>query len=212
MNIRLAAASLALAALLPAASHAAVITDSFADWSANAGTFTNTSVTGLPLFSTTSSIPLSNGDSLATSSVVTVLQPLSGWGPWSGHYKGDIFNTTDDNFVTSQTVTLTFSGIKALGFDLSPDDPLIGKTNESFIVTLSDGTTKTVPFTFDSINNPTQFVGFFDGEGVTSVTITVAQAPDFSFGNIDAAVPEPTSLGLFAAGFGLLGLVRRRRS
>jgi PEP-CTERM motif len=212
MNLRPAAIALGLA-VLPAASNAAVLTTSFADWSANAGSFTNTSSTGLGLFSNTTSVPLADGSTLGTSNVVTILQPFAGWGAWSGGYTGDIVNTTDASFNAYTTLTLTFSNhLQALGFELSPDGPLQGTHPESFTVTLSDGTSQLVSLpTYNSETNPTQFVGFFDGNGVTSVTITVNTAPDFSFGNIDSAVPEPASLALFGTGFAALGLIRRRR-
>lgn len=191
------------------AASAATLTTSFATWASNVGAYASTSSTGLPLYSTTTVISLASGGTLGTGGD-TVLAPLSGWGPWSGGYAGDIFNTVGN------AETLTFGpGLAALGLDLSPDVPLQGPYAETFTVSLSDGSTVTLSGSYPP--GTTGFVGFYGGAGGLggSMTITASIAPDFAFGDIRSAaaavtsVPEPTSAA--ALGSGVIGLALRRR-
>jgi hypothetical protein len=193
--------ALAASLLMPGGLHAATLTTDFAAWSAAVGSYSNTSSTGLTLYDTVTTVPLSDGATLSLSGAAdTLLQPLSGWGPWSGTYGGDIIDTT------TNSETISFSGRNALGLDLSPDVPFFGSGAETFTVTLSDGTTTTISGTYPA--GVTQFVGFYGG-GVDSMTISTTNAADFAFGNIVDA-PEPLSLSLLVAGLAGLGVARRR--
>jgi hypothetical protein len=198
----LAAAVVAGAMFVSAAPQAATITSSFSAWSAGAGSaYSVTSDTGLPLYSTISSVPLSNGYSLGLSGTAdTVLQPLSGWGPWSGTYSGQIVDTTTN----SETISFQ-SSVSALGFDVDPDLGLFSNA-DSFTVSLSDGTTSVISGTYPA--GTTQFIGFY-GSGITSLTITAANSPDFAFGNI-VSVPEPSSITLLMVGLAGLAVIYRR--
>nr|WP_294544699.1 hypothetical protein [uncultured Rhodopila sp.] len=195
----LAGGVLAAAAFAPAA-QAATITTSLAAWAAAVSDYSTTSNTGLALYSSVTSIPLSDGVTLTVDGAGdTVLRPLSGWGPWSDGYTGDIIDTA----VKSETIR--FSGLNALGVELSPDFGLFGADAETFTVTLSDGTTTQISGSYPQ--GTTQFVGFY-GAGVNSITIAAANAPDFAFGAfVDA--PEPLSVSLLLVGLAGLGAVRR---
>jgi hypothetical protein len=204
MNFRVifASAALAVIVLSPIASRSATITGSFATWAAAAGTYDNTSNTGIGLYNTVTTIPLSDSYILTVAgSSDILLQPGNGWIPFIDGYSGDIVDTTNN------TETISFSSqVTALGFEVSPDLSLSGAPPETFTVTLSDGTTTTLSGTYPA--GATQFIGFFGG-GETSITITTANAPDFAFGNI-YSVPEPISMSLLLTGLGGLALVRRR--
>jgi hypothetical protein len=186
------------------ASGAATLTGSFATWVANVpASYHTTANTGLPLYSTVTTIPLSGGSTLLVAGTAdTLLQPLSGWGPWSGGYTGDIVDST------TNSETISFSGLSALGMELSPDLPLNGTDPETFTVTLSDGISTIL--SGDYPPGVTQFVGFYGGSDITSMTITATNAPDFAFGNfVDVNVPEPMSAAVL--GVGLMGVAMRRR-
>jgi hypothetical protein len=205
MTLRLSLATTAFAAglLFSGASQAATITGSFAAWAAAAGAYTDTSSTGLPLYSTVTTIPLADGTKLSVAgSADTLLQPLDGWGPWSGTYSGDIVDTTTN----SETISFG-SSVSALGFQVSPDFGLFGPFAETFTVTLSNGQSTQISGSYPA--GTTQFIGFTGGGAITAITITTANAPDFAFGNI-VDVPEPMSLVLLAGGVGILAAARRR--
>ena len=195
-------AGAALACALSWSAAAATLTTNFAAWASNAGAYATTSSTGLALYSIVTAIPLAGGGSVGTDGD-TVLAPLSGWGPWSGGYGGDIFDTA------GPSETLTFGpGLTALGLDLSPDLPLQGPYSETFTVTLSDGTSAAISGAYAP--GTTQFVGYI-GAGIDSLTIATASAPDFAFGDIRstavASVPEPGSSALLATALAVLGML-----
>jgi hypothetical protein len=203
MKLRHLLAGTAFAAsLVGSAAQAATITGSFATWASAAGHYSETSSTGLPLYSTVTTVPLADGTVLSLAgSADTLLQPLFGWGPWSGSYVGDIVDTT----TSSETISFA-SSVSALGFSLSPDFGLNGPFAETFTVTLSNG--QSAQFSGSYPAGTTQFVGFVGG-GVTSITVTAQNAPDFAFGDI-VDVPEPMSAAILAGAAGLLLVVRRR--
>jgi len=204
MQFRLVLAGSALSACLmvSAAAKAATLTGDFAAWAAAVDGYVATPDTGLPLYGTVTTIPLSNGKTLSVAGTDdTLLRPLSGWlFPWSNGYTGDIIDTT------TNSETISFTGLNALGLELAPDAPFFGPFAETFTVTLSDGTTAQFSGTYTP--GTTQFVGFY-GSDVDSITISTTVAPDFAFGNIVDA-PEPLSLSVLLAGLVGLGAVRRR--
>ena len=206
MSFRHLLASTALCAgfLVSAHAQAASLTGSFATWAAAVTGYETTSSTGVALYNPISSISTGDGAVLTLSDAGdTVAQPFDGWGPWSGGYAGDVVAKS------VKTETFTFAtGLSALGMDLSPDQPLLnGPHSETFVVTLSDGTTASFTNSFNQ--GDTQFVGFLDGHNITSMTVTSTVYGDFAFGNIVDA-PEPVSASLLVAGMAGLGLVRRR--
>ena len=207
MKLRCLLAGVAIAAGVVSVtpSQAATITDSFATWAAAVGQYDSTSSTGLALYtSPVTSVSLSDGTTLSLAgSADTVLQPLNGWGPWSGTYAGDIIDTT------TNTETITFgSSVSALGMDLSPDLGLFSGYGDSFTVTLSNGATAQFSGTYTP--GTTQFVGFYGDGGITSITISSLNAPDFAFGNF-VDVPEPVSLTILLSGLCGIGVTRLRR-
>ena len=214
-RLKLAGVALAICAASAATPRAATLTDSFATWVANApGNYSSTPDPALPSpdtnpFFMVSTVPLSNGVVLSVAGLDdTVVQPPpvgATWGPWIGHngaFSGLAVDTTGNSETISFGRTVT-----ALGFDISPDFPLQGPYAETFTVTLSDGTTATYSGTYPG--GATQFVGFYDGGDITSITIATTNSPDFAFGNfVDA--PEPGSVTLLASGLAMTGLLFRR--
>ncbi len=206
----LAGAALATS-LFSGASHAATIVSNFAAWAADVNSqYAETSSTGLPLYTSPVpgfSLPYGTTVSLSNGSGDTVLQPLNGWGPWSGTYAGDIVDTATQT-TSSQTETLNFAGtpLYAFGMSVEPNVGLFGPYNESFTVTLSDGTTTTINGAYPP--GTSQFIGFV-GAGISSITVSAANNPDFAFGDFVSA-PEPMSLTVLASGIGFLGAMRRK--
>ena len=186
-------------------SQATTLTSSFATWAAAVGQYDSTSSTGLPLYtSPVASVALSDGTILSlVGSADTVLQPLNGWGPWSGSYAGDIIDSTTN----SETISFA-SSVSALGMELSPDLGLFSGYADTFIITLSDGATAQYSGTYTP--GTTQFFGFYGGGDITSVTIASQNAPDFAFGNF-VDVPEPISLSMMLSGLCGIGVTRLRR-
>jgi hypothetical protein len=186
------------------AAKATTLTGSFATWAAAIPGYTETTNTELPLYSTVTIIPLVDGNKLTVSGTAdTLLQPYSGWIGWSGGYTGDIVDST------TNSETISFHGLNAVGMELSPDLPLIGPYAEAFTVTLSDGTS--AMFSGSYPPGTTQFVGFYGSTDITSITISTANAPDFAFGDF-VDVPEPASLAVLGVGLLGIGVGRWRRA
>jgi hypothetical protein len=188
--------------IMSAASQAATITGSYATWQANAGAYATTSSTGLgDGYSPVTSFPLSNGVTLSfVGSADQVYVSGIDWAPFADGYTGDVVDST------TNTDTISFaSSVSALGFEVSPDLGLFNSA-DTITATLSDGTTTQFSGSYPS--GTTQFVGFYGG-GITSVTISTLNAPDFAVGNF-VDVPEPMSVTLLGVGIAGLAVIRRR--
>ena len=199
----IAGAALAATVLNPLTSHAGTITGNFATWAAAVGAYATTATTGLgDGFAPVSSFPLSDG-TIVTFAGANDTGFVSGldWIPFASGYTGDVVDST------TNTDTISFpTTVSAFGFQVSPDLPLVPPQPDTISVTLSDGTTD--QFSGDYSLGNTQFVGFYGGAGITSITISTANAPDFAVGDF-VDVPEPVSMTLFITGMAGLGLVRR---
>src|ERR1700733_11382016 len=117
MNLRLTFAGTVLAACIvaPAAPKAAAVYTDLATWTAAVGgSYESTPDTGIGLFNTVTTIPLSDGQTLGVAGAAdTLWQPLNGWGPWSGTFAGDIVDTTTN----SETISFASgtAGVNGLG-------------------------------------------------------------------------------------------------
>ena len=207
-RVKLAGAALVILAMSAAGTKAATLTDSFGAWAAHFPGYDSTPNPALPSpdlnpFYTVSSIPLHDGTPLIVAGTNdTVVQPPpvgDSWGPWIGH-NGAFSGIAVDTTTNSETISFT-SSVRALGFDVSPDFPLQGPFGDSFTVTLSDGTTATYSGTYGG--GATQFIGYYGGPGITSITVTSSNTPDFAFGNFG-------SVALLASGLAMAGLLRCR--
>lgn len=213
-RLKLACAALVILAMSAAGTKAATLTDSFGTWAAHVPSYDSTPNPALPSpdldpFYTVSSIPLGDHVTLTVAGTNdTVVQPPpvgDSWGPWIGH-NGAFSGIAVDTTTNSETISFT-SSVRALGFDVSPDFPLQGPFGDSFTVTLSDGTTATYSGTYSG--GATQFIGYYGGPGITSITVTSSNTPDFAFGNF-VDVPEPGSVALLITGLAIAGLLRGR--
>jgi hypothetical protein len=188
-----------LATSLPAA--ATTIYTTLASWTAAVAPAAVNNTTALgPNRTDVTSVSLVGGGSLsfATSNIRTI---GAGWATWSGGYTGQVLARDADS------ITVTLSGIEALGFEVEPNRQFVFDVT----VTLDDGSSETL-----GVNGlaGAQFFGFADAS-IASVTISAdSAASGFAFGNFYSAVelsevPAPAALGLF--GLGLLGLAALRR-
>lgn len=200
-------ATLFAAGLASAADAATVTFDEAGFLAQSSNPVTTTSNGGAP-YNTYTSYTLSNA-TVTFDQPMTLLAPLSGWGPWINGYTGDILDSTGN------AVTLTFSQpLSYFGVEVSPDVALslVGATTENWTVTLTnqDGssTTSTLTGSYSADLNPVQFIGFAGGP-VTSMTISADNTTDLALGNF-TSVPEPASLLLLGAGSLGLAAVRRR--
>jgi hypothetical protein len=205
------AGALMLAAAQGSAHAAATLTTDYNTWVAGAAGYLSTTTD--PNYngtSTTSSIGTTAGGTLTTNpGSDAILTTFTDWGPWTAAngtaYHGIVYAT---NFVQSETITLP-SMFTAFSLEIQPDANFNSPGFPEIItVTLSDGQSTQISTTFNTIGQ-TAFVGYYGGRE-TSMTISVANAPDFAFGDF-RIVPEPASMLVFATGLTVMGMVRRHR-
>jgi hypothetical protein len=110
-------------------------------------------------------------------------------------FNADAIDTTPN----SKTISLSL-GVSELALYVSPDLGLFNAA-DTITVTLSDGTTASFSGNYPA-NSP-RFVGFYGGSGITSITVSTLNAPDFGFGDFNP-VAEPVCMTLVATA--LIGL------
>jgi hypothetical protein len=208
----LIAGTLLLAIAQNPAQAAATLTTSYSTWLANVPPFLTTTqdpnYNGNSVFpATTSSISTSAGGTLTTSpGGDAILKAFTDWGPWIAAngvaYHGIVYDTQGQ----SETISLP-SMFTAFGIEIQPDGSGPGGFAEVITVTLSDGQSTTVSQTFTT--GQTAFIGYYGGRE-TSMTISVANASDFAFGDF-RVVPEPASMLVFGTGLTVMGFFRRHR-
>jgi hypothetical protein len=187
----------------PATSHATTITGNIGAWNANAGAFVSTPSIPPGDGNPVSAFTLADGTNVTLAGSADYIYTVGfDWGAWSNGFTGNVVDSTNN------TETLTLSpGVSAFAVYVSPDLGLLLNTSDTITVSLSDGTTAVFSGNYPSPSP--QFVGFYGGSDITSVTISTANAQDFAFGDFNP-VPEPLSISVMAVGLAGIGLVRRR--
>jgi hypothetical protein len=204
---KIIAASVALLSFAMMASpRAATITTSLSDWtSAVGGTFNTTTNFGYADGASATTLSLRDGTTLNFGFDTVYNTPgrftLNG-------YLGQIVDTG----FADETIYLA-SNVYALGFLVQPS----ALAKSDITVTLSGGTTTTLSAVDFTQGGASQFIGYYDGAGVSSIEVSfgdIADINDFAFGDIVDVVsaPEPMSMALLLSGVTGLGLIRRRHA
>jgi hypothetical protein len=137
-----------------------------------------------------------------------------GYSYGNGQFYGGYLNNGDDKVLMASVQGTDFEfdflngNISAVGgtFFLQDDDQMV--TTGTMHVTLQDGTQVT-------INGDTPFYGFTSTTPITQIIVDsnrLSAINNLYVGTNIAAIPEPSSSGLLAAGIGLIFLGRYRRS
>jgi hypothetical protein len=144
------------------------------------------------------------GATFSTTSSLFVIDP----GFYGFSYSNGGFLNAD--FQQPDVITVTLPSVTAVGFDFGG---LFGATGP-YLVTLSDGFSTSLSSSGSAASDNLSFVGFTSSTPLTSITLTLPDAPEYNA--IDnfvyaSAVPEPGTLGLLATGLlGVAGGIRRR--
>lgn len=153
------------------------------------------------------------GNTLTFDRAVTTAGVGNGWGTWSNGYTGQVFHTASTRD-TSLGITLP-TGTKAFYFYAQPN------TFGNFDITLSyTGATGSPATQNVSGSAGAKFFGIYGtaGEDLTG-TLSITTTDQFGFAvgqfgiNVNATVPEPSSLAIFGLGASLMGLAawKKRR-
>lgn len=149
------------------------------------------------------------GLTFTTGSTLFVIDP----GFYASSYAGGGFLNAD--FSTPDILTVTLPSVTAIGFNFGG---LFSATG-SFPVTLSDGFSTSISSLNSISSGSLDFVGFTSSTPLTSITLTLPDAPSYSaldnfvYGSAvtSGAVPEPATFGLMLTGLlGTAAAVRRR--
>ena len=144
------------------------------------------------------------GATFSTTSSLFVIDP----GFYGFSYSNGGFLNAD--FQQPDVITVTLPSVTAVGFDFGG---LFGATGP-YLATLSDGFSTSLSSSGSAASDNLSFVGFTSSTPLTSITLTLPDAPEYNA--IDnfvyaSAVPEPGTLVLLATGLlGVAGGIRRR--